>query len=150
MTLTYKQFPTGAVLLDIGTFILPKKTKEGPWTAPSSLSIGGKNYVFLFWDAIASPYPDANLTFTTPNEDSRFAVDAWYEETNGNGGSVVSTTAFSLNQHGVFPNTPIASVKDGSGAWTGPPSTTVDTTKSANPVVITALDKITGYGLFNS
>lgn len=152
MTLTYKQFPSGAVLRTIAHLILPKKTKEGPLRAETSFQQGGHTYVFLFWDAIASLYTDPDLTFTTPDDNSSFAVDAWYvEQGSGPPVPVVTTYAFSLNQHGVFPNTPIASVTP-SGAWTGPPSTTVktDTSTPPSPVRIAALDKITGYGLFNS
>jgi len=153
MTLTYRKFPSGEVLEKIGTFMVPKKTKEGPLPAPNPFEHRKNTYVFQFWVAVASPSFDSDLTFTTPDDNSSFAVDAWYLEKGGNGPPppVVTTYAFKLNPpHGVFPDTPIASVTDGSGAWSGPPSTTVNTNTSKNPVKIFALDKITGYGLYNS
>jgi len=56
---------------------VPKKTTEGPLPAQTPLELGGNTYVFLFWDAIASLYADPDLTFTTPDDNSSFAVDAW-------------------------------------------------------------------------
>jgi hypothetical protein len=145
MSLSYKQFPDGTVLQDMGTI---------PVTSGASVSLSAfpaftekaVTYGFLFWDTEVSVSSDSSVTFTAPGTD--FAVDAWYvEEGGGGGGTGVTTWAFSRNQHQVIPGTPISSVNI-SGAWSGPPSTTVSTTTSTRPVEITAVAKIVPYGLF--
>jgi hypothetical protein len=61
----------------------------------------------------------------------------------------VTTVAFSADRDEVIADTPIASVTP-SDAWAGPPSTIVSTTKSADPIVITARALIDGCGEFAS
>jgi hypothetical protein len=149
MTLSYKQFPSGTVLNPIGSIPVSSGEKIS-LSALSTFSEGAATYNFLFWDANASISTDPAVTFTAPSDNSTFAADAWYVlEGGGGGGTGVVTWAFSQNQHKTLPDTPIASVNI-RGAWSGPPSTSVSTTKSSSPVEITALRKISGYGLFTS
>jgi len=154
MRVSYKRFPSGTVLRKIGTVTASKKKKED-LNAPLRFKKGKHTYDFLFWDENASLHKDRHLTFTTPDDNSSFAVDAWYVKEGSNGGTGVTTYAFSLNHHKTVPDTtPIASVNC-PGAWAGAPSTKVSTTVCTTPVKIRALDnsiadKTTGYGLFNS
>jgi hypothetical protein len=137
------------VLLSIGSIPVAKATTVS-LSAPTIFYEAALKYSFMFWDADASVGSTPALTFKTPNDDSTFAVDAWFIESNGGNGSPgVTTWAFSLNQDKTVSNTPIASVTP-SGAWSGSPSTTVSTTSSSSPVAITASSLIAGDGVFNS
>jgi hypothetical protein len=145
MSLSLKLFPDGTVLQDLGSIPV---TGGGSVTLSAfpTITLSGVTYGFLFWDTEASVSSDASVTFHAPGSD--FAADAWYiAEGGGPGGTGVGAYAFSRNEHKVIPGTPIGSVTP-AGAWSGPPSTSVSTTTSPNPVQITALAEIAPYGLF--
>lgn len=145
MSLSYKQFPDGTVLQDMGT-IPVSSGKSVSLSAFSTFTLGSATYGFLFWDAEVSIDPDASVTFTAPASD--FAVDAWYQLQGPGNGTGVSAVAFSRNGHKTISGvTPVSSVSP-SGDWSGPPSTSVSTTASPGPVSIKALAKLPPYGLF--
>ena len=146
MTLSYRQFPAGNVLLDMGVIPVNSGAAVSLSAFPSFTDADG-TFGFIFWDTEVSIGSDPAVSFTAPGGD--FAVDAWYvpEGGPGGGGPGVSATAFSVNEHKVIPGTPIAAVTP-AGAWSGAPSTTVSTTTSSDPVAITALAKMVPEGLF--
>lgn len=147
MTLSYKEFPSGNLLLALGVIPVAKGAAIS-LSAFTSYTAGSNTYGFLFWDTDVSIAPGVSVTFTAPASD--FDVDAWYipeGPTTGPPGTGVSATAFSRNEHKAIAGTPIASVNI-SGAWSGPPSTTVSTTVGTSPVALTALAEMVPYGLF--
>lgn len=154
MTLSFRLFPTGNLVPNTpsGTIHVPSGGAV-TLTAPALVFGQGSpepSYAFAFWDADDSAITTEVATFNAPSDNSDFDAFAWYFLRGGGGGSGITTYAFSLNKEEVIAGkTPIASVTP-SGAWTGPPSTTVSTTTSANPVVITAASLIGGFGRFAS
>lgn len=104
-------------------------------------------FQFEFWVINGGLDTDEVASFEVPSAD--FDATAWYLQIGGNGdGTGVTTWAFSVNKNEVIPGaTPIASVSV-SGAWPGPPSTTVSTTISSSPVGINALSLLPPYGKF--
>jgi hypothetical protein len=145
-TLSHKIWPTGDVVSGSQSTVV----QGSPWQAQAlpPFPHNGQPYSFMFWDAIGVITTNASVQGNAPGDGSDFLVEAWY----GSGGvsHFVTTWAFSSSQGIVIPNvTPIQSVNV-SGAWPGPPSTSVDTTKSTASVNITALPLIHGYGKFSS
>lgn len=146
MSISYRQFPAGTELLNMGSIPVSSGADISLSAFPSFTESSG-SYGFLFWDTEVSVSSDASVTFAAPAGD--FAVDAWYllEGNGGGGGTGVSAYAFSQNEHKTLTGTPIAAVSV-PGAWAGPPSTTVSTTVSPDPVAITALAKFPPEGRF--
>jgi hypothetical protein len=149
LTLNYKAFPSNGNLLNVGTFNVDGAVKL---SAPENFYDKGVTYEFLFWDLNGSRNIHRDVDFTPPSDPTALAT-AWYLPTGGGPcpkGQVcdgVTTWAFSLNDDKVIPNTPIASVTP-KGAWTGAPSTSVNTNLGA--VVIAAQPLIPGFGKFKS
>lgn len=148
MNLSYVEFPSGTVLLNVGSIPVPPKTTI-PLSAPPTLfGSADTELSFIFWDANATPQSAAALSFTTPDDDSTFAVEAWYLlQGPGGPGTGVTTVGFALNSQKVLPGTVISSVNP-PGAQTGP--NTVSTTTSSSPVQITADATEVPFGVFNS
>lgn len=108
-------------------------------------------YNFLFWHVNRLLLSKHAVDFTAPTNESGFFATAWYQKLGGNGPPSPphwTTFAFSIEQDNVISGTPIAAVTP-PGAWTGPPSTVIDTT-SAPSVAITAKTLIDGAGEFAS
>jgi len=155
MVLTLRQFPSGTPIpwAPSGTYQLVPGSQVTEVAPPQVFGPGTPQptYTFLFWNITSDIRTTASMSFTAPTDTSTFDVTAWYIPTGGPGGPpglpAATTYAFSLNQDQVINGTPIASVTP-SGAWAGPPATTVSTTSSTSPVAITARNIFNGYGLF--
>lgn len=136
VTVKYKSFPTGAVLLDLGTSKgcytgTAKKDFYGVTTTTPPMLI---TYQFIFWDVYGEENTDRKLMNFCPGDADTFAT-AWYLEVGGSGSCPptpstccsAATWAFALDKDEVIPGTtPIASVTPNGPptAWTSP-STTV-------------------------
>jgi hypothetical protein len=149
LTVNSLSFPNGQVLPEgIENVVVPEGgCGVATVTADQSfVSSTGVTYEFLFWNIDATPYTTAEVNFETLCSSASTAT-AWFLATGpGSGPPQVDTWAFSLNDNGVIPNTtPIQSVTN--GKWSGSSSTVVYTT-GTEPVTITAIPKIVGYGRF--
>jgi hypothetical protein len=135
VTVKYRVFPDGGDLL-------PPEIVKGTITdtAKEKLVNGSATYQFLFWNEDGKLHPDRTVTYTPPGGTKDF-LTAWYIQTSGGPpcapNCAVSTYAFSLTDDGVMKGvTPISAVNI-AGLWTSP-STTVSTTTTSGPIVITA------------
>jgi len=154
MNLSYVQFPSGTEVPDTTPTTEPLTPKSTVFLSTSkylyATGTPPPEFVFVFWVINGALHTNAIAKFAAPNDSSAFNAQAWYLPVGGNGGTGVATWAFSLNKSAVISGTtPIASVTP-AGAWSGSPSTTVSTTTSASPVVITAESLIAPDGKFKS
>jgi len=151
MNLSFVQFPSGSPVP--GTTptkkTVPKKSTVVLVASKYLYGTGSPppQFLFEFWVINSGLHTSEDPSFTAPDDD--FDATAWYLQVGGNGGTGVTTWAFSLNKGEVIPGvTPIANVNP-PAAWSGSPSTTVSTTTSSSPVVITAQKLLPPYGEFN-